>query len=561
MIIDKEKIESQVDESFSMEDFLDFSTDQISPRSILEGEIVTFDQNYAYVNVGLKSDGRIPLVEFEGKPNIGDKVEILLKSRRLFDGVYEFSIKAAKAQQTWKKFLEWYNSLEDDFSFTGKVLSSLNNGKEIDCLGVRAFLPFSLAADLKKISTSDKNFKFIIKEVDKKRRSVIVSRQDFLEKELQKIWDNFSEKYKIDEVVKGKVIKIVEFGAFIRIDEIDGLLHRQNLSWKNNAKIKDYLKSGEEKDFVILDIDKEARKLSLGLKQLKPDPWLTAEQKYKEGDIVSGQVETIVKAGAFIEIEEGLDGFLHNSDLSWTKNNSNIKDYFQKGQQVELKVLSINQAERKLSLSYKGTLENPWETIETRFPIGSVHKRKIKNIAPFGLFVNLEEDIDGLINVSNISWEPLEGDLSQNFKGGEEVEFKILAINKNENKISCGLKQLQKSPWQIIKEKYPPRKVVKGTVSKIVNFGLYLKLEDKVEGFIHISELSKDRVEDISSVFKVGDLIEALVLGVEVDKRKLSLSKKHHDLLSEKKDLEEILKKSKPEAPPTLGDLLDFKLE
>ena len=548
------------EEIINMENVAESIIEQIRPGNIVKSEIVTIDRDYVYVNVGLKSDGRVSLEEFEQQPKIGDQIEVLLKSRRLLDGVYEFSKTAAENKKKWDFFLSWYQEEGKEKSFLGMIKAEIKSGKIIECQGMEAFLPFTLAADLKHKSPSDQKFEFYIKNIDEKKRSIIVSRQQFLEEKEKQVWDTFLANYKVNDVINGRVLKFVQFGAFVEVAGLDALLHRENLSWKTNAKIKEVLKLNEERDFVILNIDPEEKKISLGLKQLKDDPWLTAEDRYKVGDQVSGTVETIVKVGAFVEIEEGIDGFLHYSDLSWTKHSPEVKNFLTKGQKIELKILSVNQAERKINLGLKQLQDNPWDSITERFPVGSIHTKKIKNIVKFGLFVNLEEGIDCLINISNLSWQEDNESQLKDFKVGQEIDFKILGVNKEENKISGGIKQLHKSPWQIIKETYLPRQTVKGTVSKIVKFGLFVKLDEQVEGFIHISELSKNRIEDIEKDFKVGDSIEAIVLGVEIAKKKLSLSKKHHDLITEKKDVEEILKKSRPEAPPTLGDLLDFKL-
>ena len=424
---------------------------------------------------------------------------------------------------------------------------------------MNVFLPYSLTGDLKTISESDEEYTFIIKTVDPKKKSVVISRKDYLEEQNKKNWEAFLLKYKEGDIVKGEVIKFVEFGAFVRVDGLDALLHRNDMSWKKVFKQRKLLKQGEIRDFIILSINRDEGKISLGLKQLKKDPWSEISEKLRIGDVVKGRVVTITPVGAFVQVDEDIEGFLSNSELSWTKGNADVKDYFEKGQEIELKVLNINSEDKKISLGYKQMFQNPWNTIDERFPVGSVHKRRIKKIFKFGAFVELEDGIDGLIHISDLSWDDNVKDPGAVFKAGEEVEFKILDINKKEMKISCGTKQLMKSPWEAIKEKYPPRTKVHGTISGITPFGIFVKLKDDVEGLVHISEVSRNRIENLGEYFKIGDSVDAVVLDVDTDKKRLSLSIKHYEIMSEKEEVNKILKQTSPNTV-TLGDIINIDL-
>jgi small subunit ribosomal protein S1 len=443
---------------------------------------------------------------------------------------------------------------------TGNIVSAINKGKLVDCRGLSAFLPFSLTADLKVKSKTDEEYDFVIKSVDDKKKTLVVSRKDFVDRENAVKWDAFLAKYGVGDRVPGKVVKFVEFGAFVEVEGIDALLHRNDMTWKKVFKQRKLLKQGEVRDFIILDINKDEGRISLGLKQLSSDPWAEAEARYHVGDTVRGTVVTLTTYGAFIEIGDGIEGYLGGGDISWTKSSVNVKDCLHKGQELELAVLSISAADKKLTLGLKQLSANPWDTVEERFPIGSVHRKKVKKIVKFGIFVELEEGIDGLVHISDISWNGDVKDLHTRYRPGDEIEFMMLDIKKTEMKISCGIKQLTKSPWEVISEKYPPRKKGDGVISGITPFGLFVRLEEDVEGLVHISEVSRRRIENLEDLYKVGDPASATVLGVDVEKKRLSLSMKNFEIVSEKEELDRIMKQASP-GRVTLGDFVDLKLE
>ncbi len=547
----------EIHENIDMAHVADSTAEEIIPGRIIQGEIVTVDNDYAYVNVGTKADGRIPLGEFDQKPEIGQTIQVMLQNKRMTDGMYQFSKNSAEDELRWKKFLDWYN--QGNATIAGKIKSSINKGKLVDCGGISAFLPFSLTADLKSKNETSEEYYFAIKSVDNKKRSMIVSRKDFLEEEIESKWNNFTSKYKGGDIIKGEGIKYVEFGIFVRVEGLDALLHRNDMSWNKVFKQRKILKLGQEREFIILDINRGERRISLGLKQLMPDPWLNIRERYKPGDKVSGRVVTVTGRGAFIEIEEGVEGFVGNSEMAWTKNGANINNLLKKGEASEFLVLDINEEERKFSLGYKQLRPNPWDTIEERFPIGSLHKKKIKKIVKFGMFVELESGIDGLIHISDISWDEGLRNLSERYQAEDEVEFKILEIQKADMRIACGIKQLSKSPWEMIKEKYPPRTKVEGVVSGITAFGLFVRLEDEVEGLVHISEVSRKRVENLEDHYKIGDHVDAVVLEVDAARKRLSLSIKSYDMAAEKEELVNIMKETRPRTV-TIGDMVNINL-
>jgi small subunit ribosomal protein S1 len=543
-------------EAFDMAYIAESAVDELIPGKIIKGEVVTIDSDYVYINVGMKSDGRVPLYEFDVKPSLGETLYVILKDRKLIDGVFQFSNKAALEEIKWKEFTE--SDASRNRIITGRIKNPVKSGKIIDCNGISGFLPFSHAADLKNADSSEV-YEFKIKSIDSAKRQLLLSRKDFLDEEIAARWNDFILKYKAGDKVTGKVIRFVEFGAFIRIDGVDALLHRNEISWKKVFKQRKILKLNEDKEFLIISIDTESRKISLGLKQLLENPWDSIDTKYKAGDRVKGTAVTLTNFGAFIELEDGVEGFLSASDMSWTKSSANVNDIINKGEEIDAVILDINKEEKKLQLGLKQLLPNPWSDIEKRFPTGSIHKSKIKKIYKFGLFVEIEGDIDGLIHSSDISWEPSGKDLSEIYKENDEIEFKILSIRKDEMKISCGLKQLTKSPWDFILEKYPARSKIDGVISKITPFGLFIKLDEKTEGYVHISESSKKRIEKLEDEFKQGDKVSAVVIGADSSKKRLSLSIKTYEIMTEKEELDKILKSSSS-GKVTLGDYVKIKL-
>ncbi len=548
------------DENINMEQIIDFAIDSIEPNKILKGEIVTIDNEFVYVNVGIKSDGRVNIEEFEETPKIGDVIEVLLINKRMIDGMYVFSKRLAEREKNWQKFME---SVDDDTKeIEGSIAVSNKKGLIINCDGVEGFMPFSQSGDIraKKGQNYEGSYRFKIKTIDNKKRLIILSRKEYLEEEKEKKWDNLLSKYEIGSKVTGKVIKFVEFGAFIEVEGIDCLLHRNDMSWRKVFKHQKLLNVGEEREFLVLNISREEGKISLGLKQLKEDPWLNVDERIHVNDVVPGQVVTITNSGVFIEIEEGIDGYLDSSEISWTQKNINPNEVFKKGQKVDVKIIDINKDDKRMPLGYKQLFPNPWDTIDERFTVGSLHNSKIKKIVAFGMFVEIEEGIDGLIHISDVTWDDNDKNSLKKYKVGEKVEFKILDIKKEEMKIACGIKQLTKSPWEIIKEKYPSGSSVAGTVSGLVPFGLFVKLEEDIEGLVHISEVSQNRIEKLDDQFKVGDKVNAVVLGIDVDKKRLSLSIKNYDAVVEKEHLDKILNDTSSKKV-TLGDFLKIDLE
>ncbi|MCL2025357.1 MAG: S1 RNA-binding domain-containing protein [Leptospirales bacterium] len=547
-------------ESIDMESVANLAHDEIRSGVVIEGEVVTVDDNYVYVSVGIKSDGRILLGEFASKPVVGQKLQVMLRGQRRIEGVCDFSIKDAEKELGWQKFIRDYD--EQNGEISGKVVSATSKGKFVECAGgQRAFLPFSLSADLKNETQSEVEYRFKVKNVDRKKRSVVVSRKDYLDEENRKKWSNFILNHKVGDTVEGEVIKFVEFGAFVRADGIDALIHRNDMSWKNVFKQRKILKLGEKRPFLILSVNEADKKVSLGIKQFADDPWSKIEERVTIGSVLEGVVVTVVNTGAFIEINDEIDGFLPNTEFSWSHSGQFVKNALKKGDTFNVKVIDIDKNERKLLLSRKQAGPNPWDTIAEKFPVGSVHKSKIKKVVKFGLFVELEEGIEGLVHISDISWENSQPSVLNKYSVDEEVEFKILEIKKSEMKISCGIKQLGKSAWEISSEKYKPKMRVKGTVSGVMKFGVFVKIDENLEGLVHISEIPKHKIDSLNEAYKVGDQVEAVLLNIDQKKRRISLSIKQFEYASERDELNKVLRETGSSSNTvTIGDMVNIKL-
>lgn len=549
---------SESDNDISMEHVVNATNDVVEPNRIIQGEIVTIDDEFVYVNVGTKSEGKVSLEEFDEEPAVGSIINIMLMNKRMIDGMLVFSKIAAEREEKWLKFMDYYR--QGNTTILGTIKSTNNNGIVINCDGMNAFLPFSHAADLKVRKRGEQGpYEFKIKSIDNRKKSVVLSRKEFIEEERQRLWDEFTSQYAVGDVVRGAVVKLIESGALVNINGIIAKVNKDDMSWRKVFKKKKILKIREERDFKILDLDHEEKNIVLGIKQLTEDPWERIEEKYQVDQIVSGEIVTVATFGVFIELEEGIEGLISASNISWTKKSVNPKELYRKGQRVEAVILEIEKEGRKLSLGVKQLTPNPWDTIDERFPVGTVLKKKIKKIINYGMFVELEDDIDGMIHVSDITWDKSVKNPIAQFQVGDEIEFKILDIKKDEMKISCGMKQLLKSPWEEIKEKYPPRSKVSGVVSGIAPFGLFVKLEDGVEGLVHISEVSQGKISNLEDAFETGTPVDAIVLGVDVEKKRLSLSIKHFEIISEKEELNRVLNTASP-GKVTIGDIIKNKM-
>lgn len=547
------------DDSMTMEELLN-STPSIEQGKIVQGEVVSVDSKFAYLNIGGKVEGKVFLNEFDKTPEQGEKHDVLIKSSRLSEGMYQLSKRAVVQIEKWKNFEAWASAGNERVN--GKLIKKLPNGAVVEFDGVTGFLPIKEAGDIriKDDDSFSRSYEFKVIQIDLKKKNVILSRKMVVDEIKEKAWSEISSKYKEGDVVSGTVVSFADFGTFVSINGYEALLHNNDLSWSKGVKRKNILKIGDKGEFKILSMDLENRKIALGIKQMTADPWETIDKKYRAGDKVKGTVTTVTSFGIFAEIENGIEGLVSSGEISWIKKIVNPKELYKKDDVVSAVITDINKAERRISLSIKQAEVNPFVDYLTKNRVGSVVDSKVARIAPFGLFVNLANDIDALVHVSDLSWDDEKVDLASKYKPGDSLKVKILSANSDEMKISCGIKQLTRSPWEDVKEKFPPRSKVSGTVSSITSFGVFVKLDDKVEGLVHLSELSRNKIEDVNSAFKIGDSVNAVVLDVDVDKKKISLSIKGFDIMSEKEELSKVMGGSTSNTA-SIADLLKNKME
>ena len=491
---------------------------------IVNGTILEIRPQVVLVDIGYKSEGVIPVSEFEDEEiEVGDQIEVLLESLENDEGLVVLSKEKAAHKQNWDKIVAVY---KDGGLVKGKVKSVVKGGLMVN-VGVEAFLPGS-QVDI--IPPKDLNefvgnvYEFKIVKVNDERKNIVLSRREVIEAERSEQRQRFLETVAIGDRVKGLVKNITDFGAFVDLSGMDGLLHITDMSWGRVNHPSELLHIGQELEVLILDVDRDKERVSLGLKQLSDNPWADIEAKYPIGSQVKGRVTKLLAYGAFVELEKGVEGLVHVSELSWTKRITRPSDVLSLDQEIEAIVLNISVEEQKISLGIRQLDENPWDAIEVRFPVGTVISGAVRNLTPYGAFVALEEGIDGMIHVSDMSWTRKINHPSEVLKKGDVVEARVLNIDKENQRVSLGIKQLETDPWESIDSRFKVGDLVSGTVAKIASFGAFVNLDGDIDGLIHISQLSEEHVERVKDVIKVGDAIKARVIKVDKVERRIGLS-------------------------------------
>ncbi len=491
---------------------------------IVNGTILEIRPQVVLVDIGYKSEGVIPVSEFEDEEiEVGDQIEVLLESLENDEGLVVLSKEKAAHKQNWDKIVAVY---KDGGLVKGKVKSVVKGGLMVN-VGVEAFLPGS-QVDI--IPPKDLNefvgnvYEFKIVKVNDERKNIVLSRREVIEAERSEQRQRFLETVNIGDRVKGMVKNITDFGAFVDLSGMDGLLHITDMSWGRVNHPSELLHIGQELEVLILDVDRDKERVSLGLKQLSDNPWADIEAKYPIGSQVKGRVTKLLAYGAFVELEKGVEGLVHVSELSWTKRITRPSDVLSLDQEIEAIVLNISVEEQKISLGIRQLDENPWEAIEQRFPVGTIISGAVRNLTPYGAFVALEEGIDGMIHVSDMSWTRKINHPSEVLKKGDVVEARVLNIDKENQRVSLGIKQLETDPWESIDSRFKVGDLVSGTVAKIASFGAFVNLDGDIDGLIHISQLSEEHVERVKDVIKVGDEIKARVIKVDKVERRIGLS-------------------------------------
>ena len=502
------------------------AADAFSKGKIVEGTIAAKRPDGALVDIGYKAEGFIPASEFlkYDEVNVGDKIDVYLEEIENRQNMPSLSLEKAESIKAWKRITTEYG---EGHIVKGFMRHRVKGGIMVDVEGFPAFLPGS-QLDVSPVRNMDdylnKEYDVKIIKINLDRHNIVVSRRELLENSLREQRSQLMANMAVGDLRMGTVKNITDFGAFIDLGGVDGLLHITDISWGRISHPSEVLHVGQELEIVVIGIDQDKERVSLGLKQKTSNPWDDVVSKYPKGSKVSGKVVNILPYGAFIEIESGVEGLIHVSEMSWTKRVSKPSDVLTIGEEVEAVVLEIDREGRKISLGLRQKERNPWELLAEKYPVNSRITGKVRNMTNYGAFVEIENDIDGMVHVSDMSWTRKINNPNEVLKPGQEVEVVVLEINPELQRISLGLKQTEEDPWDNISDVYKVGDVVKGKVSKITAFGAFVELSYKIDGLIHISQISRDRVEKVKDVLKVGDEVEARVIKVETDDRRIGLS-------------------------------------
>ena len=525
-----ENTKSYVDLSsnVSMDELLNGTekSNNFAEGSIVPGKIVEKRQDGALVDIGYKAEGFIPSTEFRNwsEAQVGDNVDVFLEAIENENNMPEISLSKANFIKSWEKITSEYG---EGSIIKGLMKHRVKGGIIIDLNGVEAFLPGS-QIDIGPVKNMDefigKEYDLKILKINQDRKNIVVSRRELLEESRKDRRSALLKEMEVGQIRKGIVKNITDFGAFIDLGGVDGLLHITDMSWGRISHPSEMLELGQEIEVMILDIDFEKERVSLGLKQKSKNPWDEVESKYAVGNIVKGRIVNIMPYGAFVEIEQGVEGLIHVSEMSWTKRVTKAGDVVSVGEEVEAVVLDIDKEGKKISLGLRQKTRNPWEVLAEKYPAGSRIKGKVRNMTSYGAFVEIENDIDGMIHVSDMSWTRKINNPNEVLKVGDEVDAVILDIDPQQQRISLGLKQTEDDPWANIETLYKIGDVVKGKVTKITAFGAFIELSHKIDGLVHISQISKDRVEKVKDKLALGQEIEARVIKIDKEERRIGLS-------------------------------------
>ena len=563
--------EEEVKEFRQRDDHEDFKTlyedslKTIEEGQILRGTVVEITPDHVTVDVGYKSEGQIPMQEFLKRRRkvdvkVGDQIEVLIEKKDSEEGLLILSKEKADKVTIWR---EVSRSCREGEVMEGEVVSKVKGGLSVDIGGVYAFLPGS-QIDLKPVRNLDsligQRLKFKVIKFNRKRNNIVLSRRTLLEEERKQLRDETLKNLIEGEIVEGTVKNLTDYGAFVDLGGIDGLLHITDIAWGRIGHPSEKLSVGDRIRVQILHYDREKEKVSLGLKQALPDPWETIQKRYPVGTRMKGRVVNLTDYGVFVELEEGVEGLVHISELTWSKKMKHPSKVVHIGDAVEVMVLDCDPTKRRISLGMKQTEPNPWALIEEKYPVGTKVMGKVKTITDFGIFIGFEEGVDGLVHVSEMSWTKKIKHPSELYKKGQEVEAVVLNIDPRNERFSLGIKQLTPDPWKDVARRYRRGEMVTGKVTNVTDFGAFIELEEGIEGLVHVSEISREKVERPSDVLKVGETVSAVVLHIDPHERRIGLSMKG---VAEKVEKAEIEKYIFNQGPPTstLGELIQEEME
>jgi small subunit ribosomal protein S1 len=551
-------------EEQSFQELYEESLKRIREGEVVRGSIIQITDDHVMVDIGYKSEGQISISEFKDEhgnvtATVGDKVDVLLERREDENGEIVLSKEKAAKIRVWDEISRIYN---EDGVIEGRIASKVKGGLSVD-IGVQAFLPGS-QVDLRPVRNLDsligQQFQFKILKYNKKRRNVVLSRRVLLEKEREALKAETLQKLEDGKVLEGIVKNITDYGVFVDLGGIDGLLHITDMSWGRIGHPSEMCSIGNRLEVMVLHFDPEKERVSLGLKQLTEDPWNKVDERYPEGSRVKGRVVSLTDYGAFVELEPGVEGLIHVSEMSWTAKIRHPSKIVSVGNAVEAVVLNLNKENKRISLGMKQVEPNPWDVIGEKYPVGTTIQGKIKNITDFGLFIGIDEGIDGLVHISDLSWTKRIKHPSELYKKGQEIQAIVLNIDKENERFSLGVKQLSPDPWEEIPQRYPVGSTVLGTVTNVTDFGLFVEIEEGIEGLVHVSEISKEKIKSPLGLFKEGQELSAKVVNIGKEERKIGLSIKRLEEQEEKNDYYEYVNNARA-ATSNLGQLLKEELE
>ena len=531
----------------------------INVGEVALGTVVGIDNDNALIDVGDKAESYISLSEFRHEDpdrvvKVGDQFEVFIE-RRKDEGGLQLSREKAIAIKVWDKIAEIQ---EEDKTIEGRIESRVKGGMSVD-VGVPAFLPYS-QIDLRPVKDLDaligQTFDFKVLKFNRKRNNVVISRRAILEESRLKLRETMRTSLEEGQNIVGAITNITDYGLFIDLGGMDGLCHITDLSWGRVSHPSKLYNVGDEIEVKILKYDKDSDRVSLGVKQLRDDPWAHVPETFPIGASVIGKVVSITDYGVFVELEEGVEGLVHISEMSWSKKPRHPSKMVAVDENIEIKVLKVEAETKRISLGMKQLQPNPWDVVEESYPVGSVIEGKIKNITDFGVFIGIEEWIDGLIHVSDLSWTERIKHPSEKYAKGETIQAVVLKIDKENERFSLGVKQLEPDPWIAAVNNYPTGTILEGAITNVTDFGIFVQLEEGIEGLVHISEISKEKIQTPVGMFNVGDTLKAMVISVSSDDRKIALSTKALEEGDEESVKEVFEQKKQAQGPSTIGDLL-----
>jgi len=566
-MIDASSDSAQDDPGESMENVMNLyeeSFKRFAEGEVVTGRVISVDKDHVLVDIGYKSEGQIRIQEFKDESGnisaeVGDTVEVMVEWWDDEDERVVLSKEKAANIKIWDAIKTSY---DEDGTVEGVISNRVKGGFSVD-IGVQAFLPGS-QADLRPIRNLDelvgKTFEFKILKYNRKRSNIVLSRRAILEKEREEKRSTTLASIHEDKVVDGIVKNITDYGVFIDLGGVDGLLHITDISWGRVKHPSELFSVGDSITVKILSFDLEKERVSLGMKQLTVDPWSIAAEKYAVGSRVTGVVVSLTDYGAFVELEEGIEGLIHVSEMSWTRKIRHPSKVVSVGEEVGAVVLDIKPENRRISLGMKQVVPNPWDVIAEKYPVGTTIEGKIKNITDFGLFIGIDEGIDGLVHISDISWIKRIKHPSELFKKGDVVQAIVLDIEKESERFSLGIKQLQDDPWKSVAQRYEVGKEITGTVTNLTDFGIFVELEEGIEGLVHVSEISKEKIKTPVGKYNIGEVITARVMNINSDERRIGLSIKRMEIEDEQSLLSEYVNNMGP-ATSSFGEILRENLQ